>query len=301
MDFRHLKYFTAVAQQGSFTKAAEVLHVSQPTLSKMVRLLEEELDCVLFDRSAKSIKLTDAGQTILRSSLLILKSMDNMTDELNDLMMLQKGTLRLGIPPMVGGHFFSSIIERFHSLYPNIQMKLVEQGGKRIEADIESGELDAGLVILPVEAEDSFHYQAVMNDKLMLVTDSSHRLAGRERVELKELEHESLILFREEFRVHHLIKDACRDEGFEPEVVFESSQWDFMTEMVSAKLGITLLPKRVCLSLDRKRFSIIQLERPVIPWRLSMIWSKHNYISFAAREWISFVQTDTFDADTVSY
>lgn len=292
MDIRHLMYFSAVAKQGSFTKASEVLHVSQPTLSKMVRLLEEELGVTLFDRSNKQIKLTDAGMTIFRSAQQIIQSMDNMSAELNDLVNLKKGTLNVGLPPMIGGRFFPSIVERFHNKYPKIRLNLTEQGGKRIEADVDSGELDVGIVILPVEGEASFVLEPFTEDRLSVVIHPSHPLADRKEISLKELANEPFILFREDFTLHHLIKEACRKCGFDPAVVFESTQWDFMTEMVSSKFGITLLPERVCRSLDPVRFRTVQLVNPVIPWRISMIWSKDKYVSLAAREWIRFVREE---------
>ncbi|EXX89738.1 hypothetical protein BG53_14670 [Paenibacillus darwinianus] len=103
-------------QSFSFTKAADALHVTQPTLSKMVKMLESELGAELFDRSATPIELTDSGDAILRSARGILLSLDRMTQELDEVIRLEKGTVRLGIPPMIGVHFFPSAIEKFHSL-----------------------------------------------------------------------------------------------------------------------------------------------------------------------------------------
>ncbi|QAY65728.1 LysR family transcriptional regulator [Paenibacillus protaetiae] len=290
MDIRHLKYFTAVAQNGSFTRAAEELHISQPTLSKMVRLLEQELEVELFDRSAKQIELTDAGKTILRSSLHIMNAMENMQLELQDVVHLERGTLRLGMPPMIGGKFFATIIEKFHLRYPKVDIKVEEKGGKSIETHVESGELDAGIVILPVETASLFYMQPLLEERLMVVTDRDHRLAGEKRVTLTELEEEPFILFVQDFRLHHLVKEACLKTGYTPKIVFESSQWDFMTEMVAARLGITLLPETVCHSLDTKRFAVIELDHTDLRWRLAMIWNKEKYMSFVGREWVKFVQ-----------
>jgi DNA-binding transcriptional LysR family regulator len=292
MDIRQLTYFIAVAQHRSFTKAAQSLHITQPSLSKMVRVLEEELGVTLFDRSSRQIELTDAGQIILRSAQQIVKSMDDMAAELGDVVHLKKGTLRLGLPPMIGGHFFPSIIERFHHKYPQIQLQIVEQGGKRIEPDVGSGDLDIGMVILPLIDESKFEILPLTEDDLMLVVSPDHRLASRERVRLHELENEAFIMFREEFTLHHLIADACKRVGFDPRVLFESSQWDFMTEMVAAKFGITLLPEAVCRSLDPLRYRCISLTQPVIPWKLAMIWRKDKYLSFAAREWIRLMRKE---------
>ncbi len=131
MDIRHLTYFIAVAEHRSFTKAAESLHITQPTLSKMVRLLEQRLNVTLFDRSGKQIELTDAGRTILQSSRQIVRAFDNLSAELADVVQLKKRDHRFGLPPMVGGRFFPSIIERFHLKYPDIRLQLAEQEERR--------------------------------------------------------------------------------------------------------------------------------------------------------------------------
>ncbi|ASS68277.1 MULTISPECIES: LysR family transcriptional regulator [unclassified Paenibacillus] len=295
MDIRQLTYFMEVARQGSFTKAAQRLHMTQPSLSKMVRLLEEELDVTLFDRSSKQIELTDAGESILRSAREVMASLERMASELDDVVQAKRGRLRLGIPPMIGGRLFPSILESFHSRYPQIRLELAEHGGKVIEAAVDSGELDAGLVILPVVSEDKFHMLPCIEEALQVVVHPGHWAAARPVLRMQELEHEAFILFKDEFTLRDLILGACRDAGFEPDVAFESTQWDFMTELVAARFGITLLPRGVAMTLDPARFSVIPVERPAIRWRLHMIWKKDRYLSFAAREWIAFMRKSLED------
>lgn len=292
MDLKHLNYFVAVAEAGSFTQAARKLHVTQPSLSKMVRLLEEDLGVQLIDRSSKQIELTDAGMTILRSAKHIIQSFERMSSDLEEVVKLKKGTLRLGIPPMVGGYFLPSIIEKFLTHYPEIRLHVIEQGGKSLEHDIIQGELDFGMVILPVKDIERYHILPCINEDLRLVVHSEHRLASQHTIRMSELEQEPFIMFRKDFTIHHLIREQCEAAGFELRIVFESSQWDFMTEMVAAKYGITLLPERICQQLDPKRFASISIVQPSIPWQLSMIWRKDKYLSFASREWIRFMESE---------
>ncbi|MDQ8737735.1 LysR family transcriptional regulator [Paenibacillus sp. LHD-38] len=295
MDLKHLNYFVAVAEAGSFTQAARKLHVTQPSLSKMVRLLEEDLGVQLIDRSAKQIELTDAGLTILRSAKQIIQSFEDMSSELEEVITLKKGTLRLGIPPMVGSYFLPSVIEKFSTHYPQIKLQVIEQGGQSLEQDILQGDLDFSMVILPVKNEERYHVLPCINENLRLVVHPEHKLAEQTNIQMSQLEHESFIMFRNDFTIHHLIKEHCEAAGFEPKIVFESSQWDFMTEMVSAKYGITLLPEGICLQLDAKRYSSVAVVQPAIPWQLSMIWRKDKYLSFASREWIRFVKTELIE------
>lgn len=289
MDIRQLSYFIAVAEHRSFTKAAEAMHMTQPTLSKMIRLLEDELDTQLFDRAVTPIGLTDAGAALLPSAKHVVLGMERIKEEMADVAGLAHGTVRLGIPPMIGMRFFPGAIERFHARYPGIRLEMTEQGGRRIEADIEQGALDIGFVIEPIEQPERFHAQPCIDERLALVLHPDHPLAGSSRVTLTELAGESFVLFREEFTIRHLITDACLRAGYRPQVAFESSQWDFIAETVGIRLGVTLLPESVCRLLDRERFGIVPLA-PAIPWRMSMIWRRGHYIPHAARAWIRLIQ-----------
>nr|WP_313789660.1 LysR substrate-binding domain-containing protein [Paenibacillus larvae] len=106
----------------------------------------------------------------------------------------------------------------------------------------------------------------------------------------KKLEHEPFILFREGFVLHDRIPEECIRAGFQPKVVYESSQWDFISEMVAAGLGISMLPESICRELNPNRVITIPLVEPSIDWSLAMIWPKEQYISYAVREWINFVK-----------
>lgn len=289
MDIQHLKYFVAVATEGNFTKAAQKLYVSQPTISKMVKSIEMELGVVLFERTGKLAKLTDAGEVILAQAQNIIKSFENLSLELDDLMSLKTGSIQIGLPPMVGARFFPKVIQEFHKQYPNITVKLVEDGAKKVERDVGNGTLDLGVVVLPIN-EEQFHTFSFVNEKLMLLTHSTHPLSRNMSVTLSELEQESFILFRKDFALHERIITECVRSGFHPHIIYESSQWDFISEMVAANLGIALLPESICRQVNKEKVSIIPLIEPIIPWHLGVIWRKDRYLSFAAREWIRFTQ-----------
>ncbi|MFM1651422.1 cidABC operon transcriptional activator CidR [Brevibacillus sp. B_LB10_24] len=289
MDIRHLQYFLEVARSKSFTKAAQALHITQPTISKMIKSIEAELGVVLFDRSGKQVELTDAGQVIFSQAQPIVSSFEHLSAELGDLMNLKRGHLRIGLPPMVGASFFPRVIGSFHEKYPDVTIQLVEDGAKKVEADVENGTLDLGVVVLPTKGE-IFHHFSFVNEKLRLLVHPSHPLAGRSRVSLPELSGESFILFREDFALHDRILAECIRAGFGPRVVYESSQWDFISEMVAANLGIALLPETICRELDEERVCTLRLVDPEIPWHLAVIWHKDRYLSFAAREWLRFTR-----------
>lgn len=278
-----------VARLRSFTKAAEALYITQPTISKTVKAMEEELGVVLFDRVGKTIELTDAGRIIVTQAQQIVTSFQNLMSELDDLRNLKKGHLRIGLPPMVGASFFPKVIGEFHERYPDITIQLFEDGAKKVEQDVAGGALDVGVVVLPtVEAELSSF--AFVEEKLNLVVHPSHPLAERESAELTELSQDGFVLFREDFTLHDRIIGECAKAGFQPHVIYESSQWDLISETVAVGLGVTLLPETICREIDDEGVRIIPLVKPVIPWKLGIVWRDDRYLSFATREWIRFAR-----------
>lgn len=289
MDIRQMQYLLEVARLKSFTKAADALYITQPTISKTIKSMEEDLGVVLFDRIGKTIELTDAGQLIVQQAQQIVASFQNLMAELDDLRNLKKGHIRIGLPPMVGASFFPRVIGGFHERYPEITIQLFEDGAKKVESDVAAGLLDVGVVVLPTVQEglNSFPF---VEEKLNLVVPLNHPLAMRQKANLAELAGEGFVLFREDFTLHDRIIAECAKAGFQPRIIYESSQWDLISEMVAVGLGITLLPETICREVDQERVRILQLVNPSIPWKLGIVWREDRYLSFASREWIRFAQ-----------
>ncbi|WP_017811133.1 cidABC operon transcriptional activator CidR [Paenibacillus shenyangensis] len=289
MDIRHLQYFIEVARLRSFTKAAEALFITQPTISKTIRSLEEELGAPLFNRVGRSVELTDAGKVIEQQAQNIVKSFHSLSSQLDDLRNLESGHLRIGLPPMIGSRFFPQIIGRFHQIYPNVTIQLFEDGGKKVESDVVNGSLDIGVTVLPV-TENVLEYFSFTEEKLNLIVPNNHPLAERSEVQMSELAEDFFIIFREDFTLHGRIIEACIRVGFHPRIIYESSQWDLISEMVGAGLGVALLPETICNQINQRNIRIIPNVEPVIPWHLGIIWHRERYLSFAAREWLRFTR-----------
>lgn len=287
MDVRHLTYFIEVARHKSFTKAAQALHITQPSISKMVKILEEELEVTLFNRTAKQAELTDAGKAVLRQAQQIVHSVQNLTSELSDVINIKKGNIIIGLPPMVGVSFFPSVIGDFNHLYPQVTQKLIEVGSKQVEHGVEDGSLDIGVVALPVKNE-LFNMFSFVREPMRLIVYPGHPLTDKELVGFSELKEEHFVLFREDFTIRDRILERCSQNGFYPKIVCESSQWDFIAEMVAARLGIAFLPDTITKELPSSRIKVLELDQPEIPWHLAIIWRKDKYLSFAAREWLKF-------------
>jgi len=289
LDIRHLQTIVEIVRANSFTRAAEALHVTQPSISKTIRSLEREINAEVFVRDHKSVKLTEAGETIVRHAAPILRAFEKLETELSDLTYLKKGRLRIGLPPMAGANFFPGVLKSFQEKYPGIAIGLAEEGAAKIEQSVLGGELDAGVVLLPVD-ENEFGFIPLVRDKLKLVVPVSHRFAERGSIGMSELAEENFILFASGFALHDRIIAEGEAAGFTLRVVYETSQWDFIGEMVASGLGISLLPGTVCRLLNADKVRAVELDGPGIPWHLAMAWKKSGYLSLATREWIAFTR-----------
>ena len=150
MDIRTLRYFVEVVRQQSFTRAAEKLFVTQPTISKMLKNLEDELNCILLIRDGRRLLLTDTGRVVFERGLALLAEFRQLEAELSDINQLKTGVLRLGIPPMVG-MLMAGPIGLFRQRYPGVELKISEFGGLTVQQAVMNGELDMALTALPVE------------------------------------------------------------------------------------------------------------------------------------------------------
>src|ERR1700712_3599189 len=180
MELRSLRYFVEVVKQKSFTGAAEKMFVTQPTISKMVKSLEDEIGAPLLLRESRHMVLTDAGRIVYQRGLDVLAAHSQLEAELNDLGKLDRGTLTIGIPPM-GGSLFTPAIAAFKKHYPKIELRLFERGSKAIEAALIDGDMELGGVLEPVDLA-TFDVMPVSRQLLWLVAQKGSRWdAGTDR------------------------------------------------------------------------------------------------------------------------
>lgn len=291
MDVRQLTYFTEVAKQQSFTKAARKLHVTQPTISKMVRQLESELSTTLLDRSSKHVQLTDAGEVVFERAIQIIQMVDEVHLALEDMEHLKTGHLTLGMPPLIGILFFPQMMKGFQQRFPEISFQLDEIGANIVKERVLSGDLDGGFVMLPAHDEDYDIIPFVKKD-VFVVMHKDHPLARRKNIAMRELEHEPLLLFSEDFTLHDRIIQECEDFGFEPTIAFESSQWEFISQMIEHNLGIALFPEPFAKKTNHDVVNVIPLEKPIL-WEIAFILKKDRYRSRAMRAFIAYVESNS--------
>jgi DNA-binding transcriptional LysR family regulator len=285
MELRALRYFVEVVRQQGFTAAADRMCVTQPTISKMVKALEDEIGAPLLLREGRQMTLTVEGQVVFQRGQEVLAAHARLQAELDDIGTLGRGELTIGIPPL-GGSLFTPAIAEFRRRYPKIELKLFEHGSRAIEAALIAGELELGGVLQPVDL-DTFDVLPMTHQLLWIVAPRGSRWDEVESVALADLAHEPFVFYNESLALNDVVTEACRQAGFTPVIAGRSSHWDFMAALVHAGVGIALLPSPYFTRLDATQFTCRPLIEPEIPWRMAIGWRKSGYLSHAARAWLA--------------
>lgn len=289
MDIRNLECFIEVARHKSFSKAAEVMYLSQPSISRAIKELESQFGVSLFYRDTKSVELTDAGSIILQQAQQIVSSVENITSQLGELKKMQLGKIYIGLPQITAITGFSHLLSSFKKEYPNIHVHLYEFGPKKVEGAIQEGLLDVG-IFTPDEKQGEYEMIWFEEDRLEVVMHSGHKLAQSAVVHYGDLADEQFILYNSDYQLHDRIIENCKLAGFTPKLFLETAQREWMTQMVSENLGIAFLPGKICRSLENKMIRSRPLSEPALWLRLALVWKKGRYLSFAAREFIHFAR-----------
>ena len=293
MDIRALRYFVAVVEQQSFSRAAERLHVTQPTVSKMIQQLEQSLDLVLLDRVGKRFTLTDAGDVVLQRGRALLAMHEEMGVELADLQQLRRGDLRLGVTQHAHAPL-APLLAAYHRKHPQIELKLFEGGSQSIEADLRNGALEMGTMLdhaANAGVWQEFDAFPLVCSPLCLLAPKESEWKNRRSIALRELADSAFIYYGESFALNEIVTNACLRAGFTPKISSRSGQWDFVASLVRLGVGITLLPKIFCDTLDKKEFTVARLEEPALDWKLMLAWRRGGHLSFAARAWLDLVRS----------
>lgn len=288
MELRTLRVFVEVVRQGGFSQAAKVLCSTQSTVSKAVKLLEDEIGTRLLDRIGHRSLLTSAGEIVYRRALRLLAERDDLTAELAELRGLRRGALRLGLPPIGSSVLFAPLFAIYRRRHPDIDIRLVEYGSDRLNEVLRAGEIDFAGLLLPVAEE--FGWQSVRREPLKALLAADHPLAGRDRVRLDELRDTPFVLFEAGFALNRILLDACRRHGFEPRVVVRSSQIDFIAELAGAGLGVAFLPSTIAEQRAHGTIRLVEVDEPDLDWHMAMAWRQGAYLSPAAATWLDLVR-----------
>ncbi|GAB2691876.1 LysR family transcriptional regulator [Paenibacillus thermoaerophilus] len=293
MELRQLLYTVQIAQEKNFSRAAEKLHIAQPSLSQQLSKLEKEIGVLLFQRSTNSVELTHAGAVFVEKAQKILDLVDQLHKEMDDIAQMRKGRLTVGSLPITGAHILPLVLPAYRSRYPEIDVTLVEESTARLEQLTLAGQTEISLLTLPL-LDATLDFEPVFEENIVLAVPPGHRLAaevstGRE-IAVEELEHEPFIVLKKGQGFRHISLELCRKAGFEPRIVFESSNIETVQSLVATGMGIAFVPSMIARA-EWSRFAPTILPLAGKPSRQIVVAYKHGrYLSKAARAFIATVR-----------
>ncbi|MBP2473192.1 DNA-binding transcriptional LysR family regulator [Crossiella equi] len=247
MNLQQLGYFLAVADTRHFTQAAEQRNVAQPSLSKQIKTLEDELGAPLFSRARGNITLTPAGEALLPLARRILADVDTARLEVQELAGLRRGRVRLGATPSMCVSLVAEVLRRFHDRYPGINLILQESGSGDLVRDLTRGELDLALVIIPTQGTDqSLTTTPILREPLVVASPAAAKPLTRwTHLKIEELAARELVMFRPGYDLREATLAACRRAGVEPRFAVEGGEMDAVLRFVETGLGLALVPSLV--------------------------------------------------------
>lgn len=241
MEIHQLKYFCAVARHGTFTRASEVEHVAQPSLSQQILKLEAELGARLFDRLPRSAKLTVFGKAFLPKAERILRELDEAKTELQEMTGNEKGDVVVGIIPTIAAYLLPKLLKGFAARHPLITVKIIEDITPTLVQRLHNGTIDIAIAALPI-SESDLATEELFEEKFYAVLPKTHRRASSKSISLTELNREPFLLLKEGHCFRDSLIAACHKSKVTPSVVFESGQFATILAMVSAGMGVSAVP-----------------------------------------------------------
>lgn len=244
MEIHQLRYFLSVIRTGSFTRAAESCHVSQPSLSAQIAKLEDEAGGPLLERTRHGAKLTPRGELFKPRAAESLRQLEIARQELAELSGLQRGIVILGCLPATGAAILPPLLKEFAAKHPGIQVLLNEDTSPALAKALRDSEAD--LAILDEAGFGAgLEAEVLLTEPLLLAVAPFHPLAQASQVSLRDLSGEPLILLKPGHGFRKIVLDAFAKAGVEPRIVYESDGIETVQALVEAGLGLSLVPRMI--------------------------------------------------------
>ena len=255
MELHQFRYMIAVAEEGTFSKAALKCHIAQPSLSSQIIKLEEELGERLFHRTKRKAVLTPVGQAFLEQARKILNDVRVAYQEVMEFGNLERGTVRVGVLPTITPYFFTEVITEFTQKFPHVELVIIEDTTNNLVQAVESGSLELAIIAEPVPSK-LLLAQKLLTEALLVTFPADYPAQATDFIHAKELENARFILMREEHCLGQQSLEACYRGKIRPNVVFETVQIETIIALVDAGIGISLIPEMALKRVNSRRIGV---------------------------------------------
>ena len=241
MELHQLRYFCAVAETASFSRAAEQSHVSQPSLSQQIMKLEDELGARLFDRLGRSVRLTATGQTFLPRARAVLRELEAARGDVAEQKDSVGGSVTIGVIPTVAPYYLPARLTWFSRKFPQVRLTVVEEITPILLDQVRASKVDLAILALPIRGHE-FETFPLLTERLFAALPPGHKLAKRRALSLKDLRSQPFLLLRDGHCFRDTAVAACDRARLHPQIIFESGQFTSLLSMVGAGMGVSIVP-----------------------------------------------------------
>jgi LysR family transcriptional regulator, hydrogen peroxide-inducible genes activator len=271
MELNQLRYFVAVAELSSFTKAAVRCRVSQPSLSQQIQKLEKELGLQLLDRFGRRIKLTEAGEAFYQRAIVALDAIDDARTSVQADQVWQTGTISIGAIHTIAPYLLPAVVRRIMKRFPKAQVVVKERLTEELVSDCLGGELDIAIVALPI-AEQRMRTEGLFSERLVAVVPSNSELAKRKQLALRDVTSQPFVLLDDMHCLGEQTLQVCNDRNCTPVVSCRAAQLLTIQELVALGQGVSLVPEMAARG-DRDRRRVYRaLEGRPVEREIGMMW-----------------------------
>jgi DNA-binding transcriptional LysR family regulator len=285
MELHQLEYFVAVAEEASFTRAAERVHVAQPGVSAQVRRLESELGQRLLDRSGRSVRLTETGSAVLPFARAALDAVAKARLAVDELAGLVRGQVTVGMVSGCALPVLAELLASFHKQYPGVAIALTEDNSDRLIEMLKDGRLDLALIgTAGTDGNEKISTAVLIDEELVAAVPPGHPLASAGTITIKALRDVPLVCLPRGTGVRAALDAACAAAGFEPRIVFEASALPMVVTMAAQGLGLAVVPASVANTAQADGAPVmVPITNPGVRSRLELAWPEAPSGNPAAR------------------
>lgn len=290
MELRQLRYFIEVAEREHVTEAAEHLHVAQSAISLQISKLEAELGVTLFERVGRNVKLTPIGKIFLTHTKTALYAIDFAKEKIEEYLDPEHGSIKIGYPTSLANHLLPTVISAFRAQHPDVSYHLSQGSYAYLINAVKNGEI--GLAFLgPVPTTDTdLETHILFTEGFSALVPINHPLAEKESLSLHDLKNDDFVLFPEGYILQKISIDACKEAGFDPTIIAVGEDMDAIKGLVSAGIGVSLLPDGT-FSDTTPRFTVrIPIDSPKVKRTVGMITPKTRELSPTENVFYQFVK-----------
>lgn len=290
MDIDHICEFVVLAEAESFLDAADKLFISQSTLSRHIKALEEELGVAVFDRTTRKVALNRYGQLFLPYAKTISRTRYEYTTAFNNALRSEHGSVRVGSIPVMAQYGITDVLVKFQRGNPNYSLDIIEADSNHLAKLLRSDQIDLAFVREDDDTGGEFNKVLFTTDSLAALVPLGHPLAKAPALHMAQLRSEPLLLLAKDTTMHALCLRECHRAGFEPQVVFTGHRAENIVDLAIKGMGIALLMKKPILQLCKDQLAVIDIE-PRITTSIKLAYPKSGQMSGAARHFLEMVKS----------